>query len=123
MKCSFFIIFRKQIIQKVSFFRSFFDDSDDMIFIEQTQACQIFHISCFDSLVGIHSSKFEVKMEGTKFYETLYKRAFEFVSSRDLIQQTDLIQQNTKVSTAKSSNQIEYIKLFFYPLFKKDSIV
>ena len=58
-------------------------------------------------------------MEKTKFYETLYKKAFEFVSSRDLIQQTDLIQQNTKNSTPKSSNQIEYIKLFFYPLFKK----
>ena len=61
-------------------------------------------------------------MERTKFYD---KKALEFASSGDLIQQTDLIQQNTTNSTPKSSNQIEYqlssITLFFYPLLKKDS--
>ena len=36
----------------------------------------------------IPSSKFEVKMEGIKFYETLYKKAIEFACSKDLIQQT-----------------------------------
>ena len=46
-------------------------------------------------------------MERTKFYETLYKIALEFTSTRDLTQQTDLIQQNTTNSTPKSSNQIE----------------
>ena len=59
-------------------------------------------------------------MERTKFYETLYKKALEFASSRDLIQQTHLIQQNTTNSTPKSSNQIEY-NLFSYTLFKKVS--
>ena len=54
-------------------------------------------------------------MERTKFYETLFKNALEFASSRDLIyttssliQQTDLVQQNTTNSTPKCSNQIEY---------------
>ena len=47
-------------------------------------------------------------MERTKFYETLYKKAVEFASSRDLIQQTDLIQQNKTNSTPRSSNQIKY---------------
>ena len=36
----------------------------------------------------IHSGNFEVKIERTKFYETLYKKALEFTSSRELIQQT-----------------------------------
>ena len=58
-------------------------------------------------------------MERPKFYETLYKKALECASSGDIIQ------QNTTNSTPKSSNQIEYqlsnTKLFFYPLFKKDS--
>ena len=57
-----------------------------MLYLEQTQACQIFHIACFNS--EILSSKFIVKMERRKFYETLYKNAFEFASSRDLMQQT-----------------------------------
>ena len=47
-------------------------------------------------------------MERTKFYETLYKKALELASSRDLIQQTHLIQQNTTNSTPESNNQIEY---------------
>ena len=47
-------------------------------------------------------------MERIKFYETMYKKAFEFARSGDLIQQTDLIQQNTTNNTPKSSNQIEY---------------
>ena len=47
-------------------------------------------------------------MERTNFYETLYKKALECANSGDLIQQTDLIQQNTTNSTPKSSNQIEY---------------
>ena len=47
-------------------------------------------------------------MERTKFYETLYKEALEFASSRDLIQQTNFIKQNTTNSTPESSNQIEY---------------
>ena len=41
----------KQNIRKVSFFRSFFDDSGDMLYLEQTQECQIFLIACFNSLV------------------------------------------------------------------------
>ena len=47
-------------------------------------------------------------METTNFHETLYKKALEFASSSDLIQETDLMQQNTTSSTPKSSNQIEY---------------
>ena len=47
-------------------------------------------------------------MERIKFYETLYKKALEFASSGDLIQQTDLIQQNATSSTPKSSNRIEH---------------
>ena len=47
-------------------------------------------------------------MERIKFYETFYKKALEFASSGDLIQQTDLIQQNTTGSTPKSSNQIKH---------------
>ena len=31
-------------------------------------------------------------MEITKFYETLYRKALEFATSRDLTQQTDLMQ-------------------------------
>ena len=31
-------------------------------------------------------------MEITKFYETLYRKDLEFATSRDLTQQTDLIQ-------------------------------
>ena len=31
-------------------------------------------------------------MERTKFYETLYRKALEFATSRYLTQQTDLIQ-------------------------------
>ena len=59
-----------------------------MLYLEQTQACHILRIACFNSLCEIPSSKVEVKMEITKFYETLYKKALEFASSRDLIQQT-----------------------------------
>ena len=47
-------------------------------------------------------------MDRTKSYETLYKKALECATSRDLTQQTDLIQQNTTNSTPKSSDQIEY---------------
>ena len=47
-------------------------------------------------------------MERAKFYETLYKKALEFGSSRDLIQQTDLIQQNATNSTPKNSDQTKY---------------
>ena len=47
-------------------------------------------------------------MERTKFYETSDKKDIEFASSRELIKQADLIQQNTTSSTPKRSNQIEY---------------
>ena len=57
----------------------------------------------------IPSSNFEVKMERTKFYETLYQKALEFANNKELIQQT----VPPKV-VIKSS-----IKLFFWPLFKK----
>ena len=43
-----FYLENKYIIRKVPFFRSFFDDSGDMLYLEQTQACQIFHIACFN---------------------------------------------------------------------------
>ena len=71
------------------------------------------HVKYFTqhALIFLHkipSSKFEVKMERTKFYDTLYNKALEFASSRDLIQQTHLIEQNTTKSTPKSSNQIKY---------------
>ena len=56
----------------------------------------------------IPSSEFKIKMQRTKFYETLYKKARNFTSSRDLIQQTNLIQQNPTNSTPKSSNQIKH---------------
>ena len=36
---------------KVSFFKSFFDDSGDMLYLEQTETCHIFHVACFNSLV------------------------------------------------------------------------
>ena len=36
----------------------------------------------------IPSSKIEVKMERTNFYETLYKKALECANSENLIQQT-----------------------------------
>ena len=58
-------------------------------------------------------------MERTKFYETLYKEALEFASSRNLIQQADLIRQNTTTALPKVVIKSS-IKLFFYPLFKKD---
>ena len=52
LECSFFIIFRnKEIIRKIPFFRSSFDDSGDIRYLEQTQVCQIFHIACFNSIV------------------------------------------------------------------------
>ena len=47
-------------------------------------------------------------MERIKFYETLYEKALEVGSSGDLIQQTDLIEQNTTSNTPKRSNQIEH---------------
>ena len=56
----------------------------------------------------IPSSELEVKMERTKFFETLYKKALEFASSKDLTKQTDLIQQNTTNRAPKSSYKIKY---------------
>ena len=51
LECSFSVLFRKQIIRKVPFIKLFFDDSGDMLYLEQTQGCQIiFHIACFKSL-------------------------------------------------------------------------
>ena len=58
-------------------------------------------------------------MERTKFYETLYKEALEFASSRNLIQQADLIRQNTTTALPKVVIKSS-IKLFFYPLFKEE---
>ena len=48
----------------------------------------------------IPSSNFEVKMERTKFYETLYQKALEFANNKELIRQT--------VPPKRVSNQIEY---------------
>ena len=52
LECSFLLYLEnKLIIRKVRFFKSYFDDSGDMLYLEQTQACHIFHIPCFNSLV------------------------------------------------------------------------
>ena len=60
-----------------------------MLYLEQTKACQIFSISCFNSLkCEIPSSEIKVKTERTNFYETLYKKALECANNGDLIQQT-----------------------------------
>ena len=61
-----------------------------------------------------------MKMGRTNFYETLHKKAFECTSSGDLIQQTNKynkIQQTTLPKVVIKSS----LKLFFYPLFIKDS--
>ena len=55
-----------------------------MVYLEQTQACHIFHIAC----LHFPSSEIEVKMERTNFFETLYKKALECANGGDLIQQT-----------------------------------
>ena len=52
-------------------------------------------------------------MERAKFYETLYKIALEFTSTRDLTQQTDLIQQIPQTALPKVVIKSS-IKLFFF---------
>ena len=47
----FFITFWKQKVSKVPSFKSFFDDSSDMLYLDQTDTCHIFHVACFNSLV------------------------------------------------------------------------
>ena len=47
-----YISFRKQIIiRKVPFYKLFFDDSGDMLYLGQTQACHIFQKAYFNSPV------------------------------------------------------------------------
>ena len=59
-------------------------------------------------------------MDRTKSYETLYKKALECATSRDLTQQTDLIQQIQQTALPKVVIKSS-IKFFFYPLLKEDS--
>ena len=48
----FYYIYRtNKLSVKFLFFRSSFDDSGDMLYLQQTQACQIFHIAYFNFLV------------------------------------------------------------------------
>ena len=47
-----YILFRKQIIiRKAPFYKLFFDDSGDMLYLEQTQTCHMFQKACFNSPV------------------------------------------------------------------------
>ena len=41
----------KTKVSKVTFFKSFFDDSGDILYFEQTEICHIFHVACFNYLV------------------------------------------------------------------------
>ena len=85
LECSFFIIFRKQIY-KLSVKFLFSNHSLMLVVICYTWANPSIWFFTKHALLycEIPSSEFKVKMERTKFYEILHKKALECATSGDL---------------------------------------